>query len=149
MFLSHLPDYQKQFIKFVLIGMLAVLVDLVCYYFFLQFFPEKVLHLFSNEVAAKSCSFVCGSVVTYNLNKFWTWKQKNKSHSRFIKFFLLYIVSLLINVLVNSTALFLLINKPFFQPTPYKYLIAFVLATGVSALFNFIGQKKVIFKIES
>lgn len=143
---STLPDYQKQFIKFVLIGVLAVLVDLVCYYIFLSFFPEHIGSFFTNEILAKSCSFVCGSVVTYQLNKYWTWKQKDKSNKRFAKFFFLYIISLLINVFVNSGSLYLLLNEPSLQFLPRKYLIAFIMATGVSAFFNFLGQKWWVFK---
>ncbi|MEO9258528.1 MAG: GtrA family protein [Crocinitomicaceae bacterium] len=146
--LSELPDYQKQFIKFVLIGMLAVLVDLACYYFFLSIFPEKFGTFFTNEMISKSCSFVCGSFVTYNLNKYWTWKQTNKSHKRFVKFFSLYLISLLINVSVNSGMLYLLLNVSSFEVIPAKYLVAFVMATGISALFNFFGQKWWIFKSE-
>lgn len=145
---SLLPDYQKQFIKFVLIGVLAVLVDLGCYYILLSVYPEYVGSFFTNEILAKSSSFVCGSIVTYQLNKYWTWKQKNRSNKRFVKFFFLYIISLLINVSVNSSALYLLFNESTFQSLPRKYFIAFILATGVSAIFNFFGQKWWVFRLK-
>ena len=94
---------------------------------------------------AKACSFVCGSVVTYNLNKFWTWKMSDRSNKRFAKFFVLYLISLLINVSSNSGALYVL-KTGSFSNLPYKYLIAFIFATGTSALFNFFGQKWWVFK---
>jgi putative flippase GtrA len=73
--LSTLPDLNKQLVKFTMIGVLAVLVDLACYYLLLNLFPEKMLGFASNESVAKTISFLCGMSVTYSLNKLWTWKQ--------------------------------------------------------------------------
>lgn len=146
MFLSDLPDYQKEFIKFFIIGVLAVLVDLVCYYAFLHLFPETIFKVITNEVSAKSISFVCGSLVTYNLNKYWTWKKNDRSNKRLFNFYVLYLFSMLINVLINSGMLHLLHHNEILLQLPKKYLIAFVIATGVSAMLNFIGQKMWIFK---
>jgi putative flippase GtrA len=142
---SELPDLHKQLIKFTLIGVFAVLVDLVFYYTFLNTLPQKATVLVNNEDISKTLSFVCGALVTYNLNKFWTWKQRNKSNTRFAKFFSLYLLSLIINVGVNKGSLIALTSFQVLEPIPYKYFFAFIAATGFSAVFNFAGQKLWVF----
>ena len=143
---SELPDIQKQLIKFTLIGIFAVLVDLIFYYTFMHTLPEKETLLLDKNDVSKTLSFICGSIVTYNLNKFWTWKQKDRSNVRFVKFFSLYLVSLLLNVGVNKGALIALEDIEFLKPIPFKFLVAFIAATGFSAIFNFAGQKIWVFK---
>jgi putative flippase GtrA len=88
---------------------------------------------------------LCGLSVTYTLNKLWTWKKKDRSKKRLIKFGVLYGFSLLLNVFTNSTLLYMLHEYKDLLNLPYKYFIAFVGATGVSAVFNFIGQKFWVF----
>ncbi len=137
---------KKQVIKFILIGILAVIVDLICYYSLLRLLPEKAFSAMSNEVFAKTISFLCGLNVTYFFNKSWTWKHNNKSSKRFTKFLLLYSFSLFINVFMNSFFLRILHKNEIFSTIPYKYFVAFVGATLVSASFNFVGQKTWVFK---
>lgn len=144
--LKALHPLKKQVIKFSLIGVLAVLTDMVCYYLFLQIFPENMVYAYSNEAIAKSLSFLCGMVVTYSLNKIWTWKKKDRSSKRLLKFGILYGLSLLLNVFTNSTLLYLLHEYKGLIDLPHKYLIAFIGATGVSALVNFAGQKFWVFR---
>lgn len=146
---SKLPDLQKQLIKFTLIGIFAVLVDLIFYYTFMNTLPEKETLLLDKNDFSKLLSFICGSIVTYNLNKFWTWKQNDRSNVRFAKFFSLYLVSLMLNVGVNKGALIAFENIEFLQPIPYKFFIAFIAATGFSAVFNFAGQKIWVFKAKN
>lgn len=137
---------KKQLVKFTLIGILAVIVDLICYYILLNILPEKLLSTISNEAFAKTLSFICGMTVTYTFNKLWTWKTKDRSKKRVVKFALLYGSSLLINVGVNSLLLFMLHENKTLIDLPYKYFIAFIGATGTSAVVNFIGQKFWVFK---
>lgn len=146
---SNLPDLQKQLIKFTLIGIFAVLVDLIFYYTFMHTLPEKETLLLDKNDISKTISFICGSIVTYNLNKFWTWKQKDRSNVRFAKFFSLYLISLFLNVGVNKGALIAFENIEALQSIPYKYFIAFVAATGFSAIFNFAGQKVWVFRAKN
>lgn len=152
--ISTLPDLQKQLIKFFMIGVLASLVDLVVYYLLLQMIPQFEFDLAligehfhpDNKDLSKTISFVIGSLVTYNLNKFWTWRQKDRSHTRFVKFYTLYGISLLLNVFANKIALLVLTENEAFSWVPSKFLVAFVFATGMSAVFNFAGQKIWVFK---
>lgn len=143
--MKNLREWKKQVIKFGIIGVLAVLTDLVCYYLLLGVFPEKLFSFITNEVSAKTISFICGAVVTYNLNKLWTWRKKDSSKVRFAKFMVLYIASLAVNVATNSGLLFVLYKYQKLVDLPFKYLIAFVGATGLSAAMNFLGQKFWVF----
>ncbi len=145
LYFKGISDLKKQLIKFTLIGFSAVLVDLSCYYLFLQILPEKPLGI-ANEALAKAISFVCGMAVTYSFNKYWTWKETNRSRLRLIKFSALYGTSLVFNVGVNSLLIFLLYRYSFFAGIPYKYFIAFAGATGFSSLINFTGQKFWVFR---
>lgn len=141
-----MPDLRKQLVKFTLIGVLAVLVDLCCYYLLLNLLPEKLLTVVSNEAVSKCISFLCGMTVTYSLNKLWTWKKRDRSKMRMVKFSALYGFSLGMNVASNSFFLFILHQNSDIIDLPYKYLIAFVGATGLSACINFVGQKFWVFK---
>jgi putative flippase GtrA len=143
---KDISEFKKQIIKFGLIGFLAVFVDMGVYYLLLNSFPESMKDASYPEVVAKSVSFMCGTFVTYNLNKIWTWRKRDKSRTRFIKFMALYGLSMLVNVAVNTFLLFMLHKYKDIIDLPNKYLIAFVGATGTSAMLNFAGQKIWVFK---
>lgn len=144
--LKEISPLKKQLVKFTLIGLLAVSVDLLCYFILLNALPEKLFQAVGNEALSKSISFMCGMTVTYFLNKFWTWKKKDRSHKRMVKFVVLYGIALLINVGTNSALLYILHQYRNFVDLPFKYLIAFVGASGLSASFSFMGQKFWVFK---
>lgn len=144
-----LSENKKQLTKFVLIGGLAVLTDLVCYYLFLNLIPaDAFAPPVHNEAVSKTLSFLCGLSVTYWFNKRWTWRRKDRDHKRLMKFLLTYGISLLLNVGINSGLLHVLHTQPMFAAVPLKYLIAFVGATGFCSAFNFVGQKFWIFKLD-
>ncbi len=158
--LKKLPESNKQAIKFVIIGVLAVLTDIICYFIILQMLPEIVFGL-ENEVIAKAISFLCGFSVTYTLNNRWTWRKTDHTKERIIKSLLLYSVSLAINVSLNSLFLFLLEKQDLINYFPFSlannilmstanikiggHLYAIILTTGFTAIFNFLGQKFWVF----
>lgn len=145
--MRNIHPLKKELIKFTLIGILAVLVDLGAYWTLLNVLPERALSFVSNEAFAKTISFLCGMVVTYSLNKLWTWKQRDRSNKRLAKFAVLYGVSLFLNVFTNSTVLYILEHNKDIYDVPYKYFIAFIGATGMSAVVNFAGQKFWVFRV--
>ena len=143
---AKLTESNKQLVKFGLIGVLAVLTDLCMYWVFLNVLPEKAFGWVGNEVLAKGMSFLCGLLVTYQFNKRWTWRTKDRSNKRLVKFMLTYGISLVLNVVINTGALKVLLGNETFAGVPFKYFIAFVIATGVCATFTFLGQKFWIFR---
>ncbi len=144
--LKEISPLKKQLVKFTLIGLLAVSVDLLCYFILLNTLPEKLFLTIGNEALAKSISFMCGMTVTYFFNKFWTWKKKDRSKKRLVKFGVLYGIALLINVGTNSGLLYILHQYRNLLDLPFKYLIAFIGASGLSASVSFMGQKFWVFK---
>jgi putative flippase GtrA len=151
----------KQITKFFIIGVTAVLVDLVIYYFattLLDYLnvlaPAYVINI------SKSFGFLFGSMYTYYLNKRWTWRNNDRANNVLRgKFALIYTISFAFNVGINHYTLaylpdtFFSIN--FFtqasQPSTLltfqgDKIIAFFTATLFSAVFNFVGQKFWVFK---
>tara|TARA_B110001454_G_scaffold196443_1_gene199324 strand:+ start:25 stop:420 length:396 start_codon:yes stop_codon:yes gene_type:complete len=118
----------KQISRFSVAGLSAVAVDLLSYYLLINYLSYDI---------SKTLSFVIGAVVAYVINKFWTFEQNNLSFKELVKFALLYTFSLIINVYMN---------KLFLDITNNTIIIAFFVATGSSALINFIGQKWWVFK---
>ena len=71
--------------------------------------------------------------VTYNLNKYWTWKQPEKNNKRLVLFTILYAFALLINVGTNNIMLDYLPN----------YTFNFSLNTEMNEVLNSLVQSKV------
>jgi putative flippase GtrA len=142
----------KQITKFVIIGLSAVLVDLIVYYALSDL-------LVSNIHVSKAMGFLVGSVYTYYLNKKWTWRHTEKTNKGMVgRFAAIYIVSFVFNIFINWLSLE---NIPDFfvsaTITPSEgesfnifsvkgdKFLAFFLATVFSAVFNFLGQKYWVF----
>lgn len=147
-----MPIYQtsKQLTKFAIVGFTAVAVDLITYY---------VLSQFLNVDLSKGLGFATGTVVTYNFNKYWTWRQTDRNNVRLVYFLGLYAVSLVVNVLVNGWAFNFIPDTEIMLFTRNAKLLthelfamkidklaAFIIATAVSSVFNFVGQKYLVFK---
>ena len=122
---------KKQLLRFVCVGVLAVLVDFMVYFLLVELTDL-------NYAIAKFISFFAGTLVSYVINKLWTFEQNKKSSKQFWMFIGLYMVTLGFNVGVNSMVLDVFKNT----------LFAFLCATGTSTILNFIGQKFWVFKGE-
>ncbi len=142
----------KQLTKFVISGVLAVTVDFTVYFALSQFLDPSL---------SKAISFCSGMVVTYNMNKFWTWKQPEKNNRRLLLFSLLYAVALIMNVGANNLMLRNIPNYTFnfllnsdANETVESIVIgvdkltAFLIATITSVAITYIGQKYWLFKVK-
>ena len=118
---------KQQLMKFVVSGIVAVAVDLGVYY---------LLNHYINHNISKGISFLAGSIVAFLLNKYWTFEIKEFSGVQLIRFFSLYVTTLVINVLINKGVLNLFGGV----------LFSFLCATAASTILNFIGQKFWVFK---
>jgi len=140
----------KQLTKFIISGILAVGVDFVVYFVLSQYIG-------TNE--SKALSFCSGMIVTYNLNKYWTWRQTDKNNKRLSLFAVLYFAALIINVFTNSFLINSIPNYLFrfsleseVQEIIQSYalsldkFLAFFFATALSTTTTFIGQKYWLFK---
>lgn len=118
---------KKELKRFLVAGLSAVGTDLVTYYILLNFLSHDV---------AKAISFLLGTIVAFVINKYWTFEKHEKSYKEIFQFGILYSTTLVANVLTNKIVL---------NNTEIVF-VAFLIATGVSTVLNFIGQKFWVFK---
>ena len=127
--MKNLNSINKQeILKFLVGGGTAVIVDFFTYKIFMMLGLERTI--------AKTLSFICGSIVGFIINKYWTFKSPKFQIKEILKYTVLYILTALINSQVNKYTLLLFGNEMF----------AFLCATGVSTILNFLGQKFLIFR---
>ena len=122
-----MSQIKRELNKFFVTGLSAVGTDMLIYYL--------LLNILSYEIS-KGISFFIGSVVAFILNKYWTFKKPKKSYKEMIQFGVLYSITLGLNVITNKIML----------DYTSLVLISFLVATGVSTILNFTGQKWWVFK---
>ena len=112
---------------FVIAGFSAVATDLIIYYLLLDYF---------NINFSKLVSFLSGTFVSYLINKYYTFKKNEINKNEIFNFLILYTFTLLANIFVNGFVL------SYFN----HMFLAFLIATSISAVLNFLGQKFWVFK---
>lgn len=117
----------KELLKFLVGGGSAVITDYVVY--------RMLLSVGTNMSLSKAISYICGAIIGFIINKLWTFESKGFSKLEIIRYILLYAVSAGINAGINK-AVMLVIGIQ---------LLAFLCATGVSTVINFLGQKYFVF----
>lgn len=117
------------FARFLLVGLTTVGVDLVVYLILVA----AGLH----HPVAKGTSFAAGTVFAYFANRSYTFRS-NVSGAAFLRFCCVYVTTFLINVGANQLILELM-------DFPWIIYLAFVIATGISAVLNFIGMRFFVF----
>ena len=121
----------KELLKYIFVGLSTVLIDFPIYKFLIKFI---VIYL------AKAISFLSGTFFSYQLNRTWTFKSGKKTLSQFLKYLIIHITSLVLNVFINS----LLLNT-FSKNYFLSYEVSFLIATLTSATYNFLFIKIFIF----
>jgi putative flippase GtrA len=137
--------------KFAIVGGLSFFIDLSVYYLLSQTMQTFI---------AKSLGIILATWVNYQLNKRWTWGQKNKNKDRFARYIALYTFSGILNVISNEIFLSHLpiadltlnlnypgqnLNTDIFAVKINKFF-AVIFATAIGMMMNFIGQKIWVFK---
>lgn len=119
---------KKELIYYILIGIFVVIVDFISYHFFNKMFSID----FSNS---KRLSYLTGAAVSFILNKYITFKSQEKKISEPILFLIIYLLSFALNSFTHDVLLDILSgNYPF------------IIATIVSVVINYLGQKFIVFK---
>jgi putative flippase GtrA len=123
-------ENKRQIVRFLVVGLVSVAVDLACYMFLgtILFFATSV---------AKGISYLAGMAVGFVGNKYWTFGSTRRSASEPVTYVVLYIVTLAVNIGVNSAVLGM---------TGGWTVPAFLLATGVTTVLNFLGMRLVTFR---
>ena len=117
----------KELLRFLVGGGSAVLTDYLVY--------RLLLSTDMDISFAKGISFVCGSIVGFIINKYWTFESKYFKVQEIFRYVILYATTALINALVNNITLSIIDIQ----------IIGFLAATGVSTVLNFLGQKFFVF----
>lgn len=123
---------KKELLTFLVVGCLTVLIDYVTYR------SLSALGLLGTH-AAKGISFLTGTVFAYFANRFWTFGTQAHVAGSMVRFGFLYGVTVLVNVSVNALTLNVL------SVLSYGMQAAFLVATGLSAMLNFMGMKYFVF----
>ena len=118
----------KEVLRFLVGGGTAVIVDFCIY--------RLLLFLSWNMDVAKMISFICGAGVGFIINKFWTFERKQFAIKEILKYVALYICTGVINAIVNRSVLSIVNIQ----------ILGFLVATGVSTILNFFGQKYIVFE---
>lgn len=115
--------------RFLVAGLSAVGVDFAVYFLLAQYAALPL-------AVCKTLSFCSGALVSFVLNRIFTFRARHGSTAQqVILFTLLYGVTLGLNVAVNAAALALGVWQS----------LAWLLATGASTVANFVGMKFVVF----
>ena len=124
---------RRELVVFIIVGSLTFAIDYFVYTCMMTF-----MH-FSVELA-KVIGIMAGTTSAYVVNRLWTFNHTHYSIGSIWRFLGLYLVTLSINVGINSGALRLLGDKSI------AVFIAFTLAAGITASLNFIGMRYFVFK---
>jgi len=130
---------KRELVIFLAVGLLTVAIDFLLYrgLIYLNLFGLDSVNL------AKGLSFIGGTIFAYFANRFWTFNQQTTGSGSVVRFSLVYLIGLLANIAINHLSIAWLSN--FISIPEYTLLLAFLLATGVSATLNFIGMKFFVF----
>jgi len=120
--------FYRQFVSYSMIGIISLLIDIIVYVLLSDFF------LISKSLS-KIISFILASINSFLGNKIFTFKLKSYNFREPLKFILLYSVSLIAN---SSTHDFFL--------NVFDGFLPFIIASIVSIIINFGGQKLWVFK---
>jgi len=133
------PPIKRELGIFLIAGLLTVGIDFLLYrgFIYLQPFGLDSINI------AKGFGFISGTIFAYFANRFWTFNQQTTGAGSVFRFVMVYVLGLIANIAINYLCI-----EWFSSPIlamEYTLLIAFILATGVSASFNFIGMKFFVF----
>ena len=130
--LTKLLEYEIA--RFLIVGGTTVLIDLICYFI--------LIYIGFDTSLSKGVSFSVGTVFAYFANRNYTFKSATAGFFNFAVFTLLYLSTLVVNVASNEIVLKLTSHINGYL------LIAFLIATSLSATLNFIGMKYIVFKAQ-
>jgi putative flippase GtrA len=122
-----------QFIKFAVVGVLNTAIHYGVFYALYRF--AGVYHL-----VASGAGFCAAVTHSYILNKFWTFKRRgSRVHEEFLKFFLVSLLSLC----VNLTGMAILVELLAVHPP-----LAQLVTIGITLVLNFLGNRFWTFRFQ-
>ncbi len=135
-----------EIVKYFLIGVLSVLVDLKIFAFFTWMIGLEIVIVAG---FSKAISFLSAVFVKFVGNKYWTFEEKNtkKIENEILRFILVTFVGLLIDV--GSFYYFSrVLGSQFGLPAEAWVKMSIVMAAIIAAVWNFLSYKFIVFKKE-
>lgn len=129
---------RTQIFRFLVVGITATITDAGTYGLLLA----SVLD--GRYAAAKSISFLAGTTVSYVLNKRWTFGSTASDPRQTVQFVVLYGLTFVVNVAVNTSLVHVGLRAGLAEAMAASG--AFLTATAISTVLNFIGQKLWVFR---
>jgi len=120
----------QQFLRFCVVGFLSTLVNYVVF-----LIGYKLLGV--NYLLSSGLGFIVGVLIGYRLNKYWTFSATKMEKGYFIKYSLIYSISLVLGLLFLDFQVRILSFSP---------LIANIFTIVLTTCTNFIGSKWWVFK---
>jgi len=117
------------FFRFLIIGGISTCIDFIIY---------MLLSYRISITKAKMISICSASVISFLLNRKWTFSVESAiSFTQIFKYLAVQIINIAVNVSVNYFAYHMLGIR----------VIAFIIATGVAMVINYLLQKRLVFKV--
>jgi putative flippase GtrA len=120
----------EQFIKFIISGSVAAIVEYSIFMALDKLIPNGSIHIY------QSISFVCGALVSFSLNKYWVFASKGSATSEAVRYFLL----VAINTVISNLFLWVMIDK-----LDMVLWVAKISTMAFIAIWNFLILQKLIF----
>lgn len=120
-------------LKFGAVGVSSTVIDLAIYSASLAIMPGTFLF-------SKALGFIGGTAFGFYLNKQWTFSHQGEVGKTLIKYLLLYCSTLILNMVSNQLVLGLI------GITLAAKATAFIFATALSAVTNFLVMRRFIFR---
>ncbi len=124
-------------IRFGVIGGISVCLDYIVY--------SSLIDLGLGLLLAKGVSFCVGLVFGFLGNKFWTFRSRREFWSEWGSYLLIYTVTLVINIYTNSIVYNFLTDGRS-EISSKAHIIAFLSATSVTTIINYLGIRLITFK---
>ena len=121
---------QRQFIKFIVIGVFSTVINYGIFFILYHFIAV-------HYIASSAIGFMSGVFVGYHFNKNWTFGVAEKSPHYLYQYYLVYTISLVLGL----GFLHLLVKRLDIIPE-----IANILTIGLTTCTNFLGTKFWVFK---
>ena len=95
---------------------------------------------------SSACNYIFGSILSYFLNKYFTFKYKKRSFKVVIKFIINIVICYLISYGIAKPLVLLILSKFGDFDTKLVDNIAMLVGMGLFVICNYFGQKLIVFK---
>jgi len=122
-------------IKFLIVGVINTLVGAGT-----MFILYNLAHF--NYWISSACNYIAGGICSYFLNKFFTFKNHEKSFKQIIQFILLLVICYLIAYIGAKYFIYWIFTN---KSTTFKDNVAMLTGEILYTLINYLGQRLVVF----